>query len=151
MKWDVIILKVSFSICEIRGMEYYDFKVFTGVLCRFTMKFAPSTRVFQCPTCKQRRYTWKQVDTPESWHTVSLIFGWETLHSMHYRALRAGGRDFRCRWDKQRLNIYLKRANPLQWMKYSYCKMGMTLYKLRETEPKKSQQLQCISTTENQG
>jgi len=41
------------------------------------IKFAPLTHVLWCATCKQGRYTWRRVDTPESWHTVCLIFGSE--------------------------------------------------------------------------
>jgi len=37
-------------------------------------KFAPLTRVFWCATCKQGWHSWKQVDTPESWHMVCFIF-----------------------------------------------------------------------------
>jgi len=56
-------------------MEYYDFKVFTHVLWQFTTKFAPLTCVFRCATFEQGRYILKRVQTPESWHTVCLIFG----------------------------------------------------------------------------
>jgi len=38
-------------------MEYYDFKVFTCVLWRFTTKFAPLTRVFRCVTYINRDNT----------------------------------------------------------------------------------------------
>jgi len=55
-------------------MEYYDYKMFTRVLWWFVMKFAPLTCVFRCATCKQGRYIWKWVDTPESRHIVCLIF-----------------------------------------------------------------------------
>jgi len=48
-------------------MEYHDFKVFIHILWRFLTKFVPFTSDFRCATCKQRQYTWKWVDTPESW------------------------------------------------------------------------------------
>jgi len=65
-------------------MEYYDFKVFTRVLWQFMTKFAALTDVCRCAMCKQGWYTWKQLDTSESWHTLCLIFGrvgkYRTLH-----------------------------------------------------------------------
>jgi len=54
-------------------MEHYDIKVFTGVLCWFTTKFAPLKRVYWSATCKQGQYTRKRLDTPESWHAVCLF------------------------------------------------------------------------------
>jgi len=60
-------------LCKLVWMEYYDFNVFTRILCRFTTKFPPLTYVFRWPTCKQGRYTWRLVDTPDGWHTVCHI------------------------------------------------------------------------------
>jgi len=56
-------------------MECYDFKVFSRVLRRFTTKFAPLAHTFWCAKCKQIETGKPRVDTPESWHTVCLIFG----------------------------------------------------------------------------
>jgi len=53
--------------------------VFTSVLWQFMTKFPPLTYVFRCATYKQGWYTRKRVDTPESWHTVCLIFGREVI------------------------------------------------------------------------
>jgi len=61
-------------------MDYNDFKVFTPVLWWFATKFAPLACVFRCALCKQGRYTRKKVDTPESWHSVCLIFGRAVFH-----------------------------------------------------------------------
>jgi len=47
-------------------------------------KFAPLTCAFWCLTCKQGRYSWKRVDTPENWHSVCLIFGRDTLYILKY-------------------------------------------------------------------
>jgi len=60
--------------CKHVRMEYYDFKVFTSVLKRFTTKFAPLARVFRCAKWKQGRYNLKGVDTPESGHSVCVLF-----------------------------------------------------------------------------
>jgi len=61
---------------------------------------------------------------------ISSAQHWKILNSLHYRALRSAARDFTFRWSKDDLNTYFKRATPLKWMRYSCCKMAISLYNL---------------------
>jgi len=57
-------------------MEYYDFKVLThvyGSLWQNLHVYTGVPHVNRDETGKAGEYTWQQVDTPESWHTVCLI------------------------------------------------------------------------------
>jgi len=55
-------------------------KVFTHVLRRFMTKFALLARVYRCASCNRDETGKMRVDTPESGHTVCLIFGRDKLN-----------------------------------------------------------------------
>ena len=52
------------------------------------------------------------------WINLLSFKSWRRLESLHYRALRAVHRDFRCALSKQTLNKMSKRATPRQWANY---------------------------------
>jgi len=60
--------RLKVRLCKHVWMEYNDFKMFTRVLWRFTMKFAPLSRVFRCVN---------RGDTPETgWIHLQVDVQW---------------------------------------------------------------------------
>jgi len=64
----------------------------------------------------------------QTWLTELTTFNqWKKLNAIHYRALRICLKDFKNKISKAQLNAELKRATPLQWMKFSNTKLAINL------------------------
>jgi len=67
---------------------------------------------------------------------------WRKLNSIHYRVQRICLRDFRNKLSRSEVTSRVKRATPLQWMKYSNCKQAIGLLLQREKSTRLGLKLQ---------